>query len=281
MEKFSFSNVELETWGLAMIFVCISIAQLLDGLYHVIIIQSISRHKENNLKILTAYLQGQVIRYVPGKVVGIISQSLRLKDHIRSEIVWESYFVQFVSTNMNGMVVIFATALYLYTGKLFISLLCLSFVIFVCYVLNRGLISRGINLFIKFFNRKEINHELKNIYLDKKDAVKVVFFMNLEWCVFILAWFFIPGTLSPLESISLAVLYASSTIVGALTIVMPGGMLVREASFLYFGKMLTSVSPELLLFYSILFRIIFSISEVFLYFAAEFIYRIKSFQTHT
>ena len=99
----------------------------INGCYHVIILKGLNNREGSFINILAAYSNGQIIKYLPGKVLGIVSQSMRLSSSIKSAVVWEANFIQFIIANINAVIVLTAIAVYFFIESALLSLACLMF----------------------------------------------------------------------------------------------------------------------------------------------------------
>ncbi|QMU62515.1 MAG: hypothetical protein GKR92_12735 [Gammaproteobacteria bacterium] len=227
---------------------------LSKALFHLMLVSDfVSIEKRYNL-ILSSYAQSQIIRYLPGKVLGIIFQGEKLDTIVSRKVVWVVNVWQMLVTNINGIGVIIFIILYFHYDLKFLAVLALAtcIVVFILFRFN------FLNQLVCFVNKiKYIN--LSNMVFIDRSSISVSLFktllLQLDWVFYFIFWYFLlPVDISISDSLILGSVYASAALVGLLVLVVPSGWFVREASFIWFGLTL-GYSEELLFLLSILARL--------------------------
>jgi len=209
-------------------------------------------------KVVIAYLNSQIVRYLPGKIWGIIYQAKQMEAEVSSLAVWKANLVQYLLGMSLSLIAI--TCLYVrhkIEGDVY--LITFVFMIFVYYVALR---------YKWFYNLIDVvaKRFLTKFSLDTEPSSSQKFLHILasifgEWAFFFLTWFvLLYPQYSFVDTLVLSILYVASWIVGFIAFI-PGGMLVRESAFVSLGMYFGFV-PGALAFYAILGRILFSLSDI-------------------
>jgi len=250
------------SWGKMIFSLCLLVVtMLLKAVVHEIIFkhyQSGEKEVFSAENVMECYLLSQIIRYIPGKVIGITAQSIKLTGKAASKNVWVSNLLQYIVTNYNAVIIIsfFVVALaYKQTILVYVGLV-FSFSIYV--LLNKWWV------ILKLF--RVIKEKLQeNLHWDVKKTCIIWCLLQLEWL------FFLSGIalLTPDASIThnaliLGLLYSFSSIVASLTIVMPAGILIRESVFIWTSSQF-GFDPAVLLFLGVMIRIALSLADIFAY----------------
>lgn len=91
---------------------------------------------------------------------------------------------------------------------------------------------------------------------------KILVFLFVDWFVYFLACTFIlPESSGVRDTVNISTCYAIAWLAGSLAVVVPGGLFVREASFIWLGALLGYGLSEMLTF-GIAARILFTVAEV-------------------
>ncbi len=195
----------------------------------------------NFLQIAKLFFTGQIIRYIPGRVWGILYQvvntpvSIPRKNIIVANI--ELMFVAFSGLITTSMSIIFYHYNYLYLSIAFF----MTGYSFIGLVLLKGWLSVFLNII--HWVTKNNNYRI-NIQPIKLQTVLSVLAMSvLTWVTFFLGWLSIEkaGYDSQTSSlIILAAIYSISWFIGYVSMISPSGLGVREASFLFLSQGLAS-----------------------------------------
>lgn len=265
--EFTIGPVNLVVIGVLML--CLL---YLKALVHSVILEKYQLDSVSRMDIITSYANGQVVRYIPGKVLGIVSQSLKLGEVARASYVWEANLSQYLITNIVSILLIVSVAAYVvFENVIFILLF------FACSLLStRFLTSKGLTRLFDLASRVLSVPSIStgDHSLSARQALLVMFLLYIEWIMYFAAWYFLVGE-SVSASFYIGTLYAASSLLALLAFVVPNGLLVREAIFLWLGTMV-SIPAEELIFYGLVIRVFYIISDVLFYFLCELFIKITS-----
>ena len=269
MKEADFSIGIVNVFLIGLVMICLL---YLKALVHAVILGKYQLGPVTRLDIITSYANGQVVRYVPGKVLGIVSQSLKLGDVAKASYVWEANLSQYIITNLVSVLLILAVAGYVvFENSIFIFFFLLS------SILSASLLtSNGVTNLFDFASRILSIPSIStgSHSLPTKRALLVVMLLYVEWVFYFAAWYFLVadglGT-----SIYIGTLYAASSLLALLAFVVPNGLLVREAIFLWLGTMV-DIPAEELIFYGLVIRVFYIFCDVVFYLLCELIVRLSA-----
>ncbi len=249
---------------------------LAKALLHVVILRHGRPVPGNTLRNLSAYAHGQIVRYVPGKLWGIIFQSFLIAGTFSSKAIWEANFIQYVMTNTYTIVMLMFlySALVLKTTSFFPVIAGLGVLLYV--VLQRGYFSMLFNHMVGLFRWKA--PVVEHTKWASEVVVIALILLSLDWIFYFLAWYLIlPESMSWADAVLIAGCYAAGALIGVAVFIMPSGILVREASFIWVGALL-GYATDTLFVYSIVARILFTVSDVLLFAA---LYSVSTYVNRT
>ncbi|MDX8395409.1 MAG: lysylphosphatidylglycerol synthase domain-containing protein, partial [Mariprofundaceae bacterium] len=230
---------------------------------------SMSGQKKINLNTMSSYATSQIVRYVPGKIWGIVYQSAQMAGSIPARIITAGNLLQFLYTSIFSTLIISCIASWYFDFKL-LSLVILSSSLWLMWFLHK---KEHINTYIlkKLTQLTKSNKPLKQPI--RTDFGTLL--LSLAWIFYILIWIvLLPDGISNPNFIYLAALYAAASLIAIAAAFSPGGIAIREASFFLLGAAL-GYDAELLLAYGLILRIILTLSEII--FATSFLI-IKRYQ---
>ena len=270
IQNTDFSGYEINITLAALCCLC---TLLFKAWTHVLIFDKYRLPPGTGLHILAAYANGQLVRYIPGKVLGIISQSLKLSDCVRPALTWEANIKQYVLTNGVSVFVLVAFAAYFLLDSLVSALLLVLLSFIFIPIIARNRLTCIFNRLAKLFAVAPV--ETQTGVHSWKNASLVFLSLYLEWLFYFFAWFYLAGDKESLSFVYLGWLYAAASLLALLAVVVPNGLLVREAIFLWLGTV-SGVSVEHLLFYSVLFRVLYILCEMLFYLITELLAALNS-----
>ncbi len=211
------------------------------------------------LHLFLPYLRSQIVRYLPGKVWGVLYQAREMKEKIPAHAVWEANFTQFTLGTLLSLIAIswvfirqiFSSG----TASLVLFLLISGF----CLLLWK----KWVHLFIRFFAQRFFpKHKIPQNLSGQKKSLLIFSSLLLEWVAYFLVWIVLLYSHHSFDDIIvLSILYIASWLIGFATLVVPGGILVRESAFISLGTYF-GFDSGILAFYAILARVLFSISDI-------------------
>lgn len=226
------------------------------GIYNERIISALNGDNRFNFHILYSYSISQLIRYIPGKIWGVLYQGLHLNGIIPMQVITAGNILQYIFTNLFSLLIIVSIAS-IYFKLEIVSLIIFLFSIFMLRYLHNS----------TFFSRYIMN-KLEQVTQKEKctsSPIKAEFSVTLlllDWVFYIAIWAIIlPGTADSMDFIYLSALYASASLMSLIAVFSPGGLAVREALFFFLGSYL-GYNEESLLTYGLLLRLILTFSEI-------------------
>jgi hypothetical protein len=92
-------------------------------------------------------------------------------------------------------------------------------------------------------------------------ATRSVTILSLEWLFYFLAWVLMATPLDWVQAVTLSLYYSLAAFAGALTVVMPSGLMVREAGFLGLG-ILAGFPADQLILLGVLARLALTVADL-------------------
>ncbi|MBB6522706.1 hypothetical protein [Pseudoteredinibacter isoporae] len=206
-----------------------------------------------------AYSLAQIIRYLPGKVLGVLTQSFYLTGKASSVAIWRANVLQFLLTNANSLPVLLFIFLCFWDGGLLYFLIPILGSVTFFYLVHSNLmvsILKKVPMFRKWAIKASSIVDLSGV-----GAKKIWLLLNIEWLLFFAAFVFLIGVDSWQKAIALSALYSSASILAALVVIAPSGLFAREALFLWLGTIAGLDATELLSL-GIVTRIFFTLCDL-------------------
>ena len=201
------------------------------------------------------YLISQIVRYIPGKIWGIFYQARQLASQVGSREVWAANFVQLaIGTAASAIAVAWAASLVFFDAwTAFVTLAVLV-----------------IALYLSLW-QKWIHHTVRRLTptafrstpsLPVDQSIEIFLSLLVEWAAYLLSWvILLYGTHSPGDAVVISILYVASWILGFAVTVVPGGIGIREGTFVSLGGVL-GFNPGMLMFYALLARLLFTLADL-------------------
>ena len=251
----AFSSIKTDSILLAILF---SVLMLITkGIYNERIIAYLENKSAFNWLVIKSYVKSQIVRYLPGKIWGVIYQSAQVANHIPPKVIAAGNLLQFVYTNIFTFLVI--TSIYcLYTNSTVLFFLTLSLSVMFLIFIQMG--SKTASTILKTSDLSD-----SSISSDLNNGIQFQFsLLVIDWIFYILIWWCIVGTNNnSLDFLYLAALYSSASIIAIIAAFSPGGIAVREAIFLLLGAKL-GYDQETLIVYGLIARVIITAAEIIL-----------------
>jgi len=230
---------------------------LLKAMYNARIIAALANEAEPRRGIVASYAVSQLVRYVPGKIWGVLYQSLRMSGQYRPEVVVLGNIVQYIFTNIFSLVVVMSIGLW-HLGFFLPALLVLLGTVIVGHVCHKA---RRLGLPRYRFLRRHL--ERASGECSGVSGVRgAMFLLTFDWIVYLCMWrLIVPEGFDWSETMLLAALYSSASLLSVVAAIAPGGLVVREALFLLIGAQF-GFSESLLLSLGIVSRLVLTMSEL-------------------
>lgn len=266
------SSFSLPPQNVFFIVIFILLLLLIKALVHSLILDKYRLETISRQEVIAAYANSQVVRYLPGKVIGIIAQSLKLSDVAKASYIWETHLTQYVITNVVTIFIIFSAAAYFLLESKLIMILILTTSIISVPILTYGIITKVFNFMTRVFSMNSINTDIYN--QSSSQSAFIVLLLYVEWIFYFLAWYYLVND-SFLMALYIGLLYAAASLFALLVFVVPNGILVREAIFLWLGSYL-ALSVDMFLFYGVIIRVLYILCEILFYLLAESLVKFRS-----
>ena len=254
INKFSVSTLSLAILSsLLMLF--------FKGIYNERMITSLSGERKFNFTILYSYSVSQLVRYIPGKIWGVLYQNLHLSGLVSAQAITIGNILQYIYTNIFSVLIILSIALMYFGFEVISFIIFIISLLIIRYPHND---TRVNNFIIKKLGK------ITKIVQSSPSTIKTEFSVTLlllDWIFYIAIWAIIlPDTAHSMDFLYLSALYASASLLSLIAVFSPGGLAVRETLFFFLGTYL-GYNEESLLIYGLLLRIILTTSEVLLVFS--------------
>ena len=236
------------------------ITLLMSVSYHISTVRRLEKNSESWLTLGLAYSLGQIVRYLPGKILGVVFQVSYLKGRIRGSTVTIALISQAIYDSLWALVFSASILSIVYYEMLWPALISAIFLLIASRSHQRAWVERG--LLMPRITRPTLTSE-QRLYIDRNHPTLIpTLNLALIWIPFFLGIiFFLSGTSSISESVVLAACYLFAAIASMLVIVVPSGIVLREALFIFFGSQL-GVDTSTLLTMGIALRISLTIAEL-------------------
>ena len=228
--------------------------------YHVLTVARLSPKQVSRMRVMKSYAVAQVVRYLPGKIWGILYEVNNLSGEVSSKHVITANLIQALLTNLMaiGLSIIVIT-FWLYE-EAWILLLSPSVVIIV-EILHRNpfIEKQAVAVISRLFS-----HSKTDVMIPSPIAVRATVVLILEWVAFVAVWWLLLGHETMAKDIlAVSAYYAVASILSIAALAAPGGIAVREALFVALASTL-EIDQITLLGHAAAARIVFTAAELLL-----------------
>lgn len=260
------SAFSLPTWHWILLCAGITGTLALSMFYHVLLLSGIQHHSSPATRVAHAYAIGQLIRYVPGKVVGVVFQIGMLDKKVRAGSVLLALLVQ----TLHEYVWTFAFCGVLTLALLIHSLLpLLAFlpIAALLYWAHRHRPGERILLRLPLMNAHiSLPPTTSPRHVGALTAVLLITWLPM---VASLSLTFAP-MLGLYDALLMACLYPLAAVASLVLVMVPSGLVVREAVFVWLGRMV-GLPVDTLLFTALATRLAMTAAELFVALLASMI----------
>lgn len=234
----------------------------LSAYYHVLAVRRIESHGLPGSKVALAYALGQVMRYIPGRVFGLVFQVRYLSGHIRAASIGLALLVQTAFDYAWAALFLGALLLAIAWETPWPLALLLPAVGLVWLMHERGWIERAFSS--PRLLRRLLGEEQVAMLQRPPHALGSTIALVLVW-VPMLAGIAaaLAGSVGYLSAIVIGTLYLVSAVLSLLVFVVPSGLLVREALFAWLGARY-GFPPDMIVVLGLVLRLSMTASEVLL-----------------
>lgn len=232
---------------------------LAKSYYHAMILRQLAPPLSDRLGAMRAYCEAQVVRYLPGKVWGLVFQGARMSRAVNLSTVLAGNLIQTLYTTGGTVGLCAIATLVLLTGQpLWWGLLLPGLAVFA--LLHRAAVLERWSLAL--LNRLPIEQAQVMVASTDRNTFQTIRLLGLDWLLFWAAWaLFTTGLMPPAEAVMLSLCYCAAAVVASLAVVTPAGLVVREALFVIIGQR-AGYSVEQLLLLGVLARVLFMLAEL-------------------
>ncbi len=256
---------DIEWWKVAAAVLVAVPMYLVKAIYHIRLLERFSGMKMARGQAVTVYLQAQVVRYLPGKIWGLLYQSGRMAGAVQPGVVVAANLWQMLITNVLALSVVGGILLWGNHSPGWLLLIVGG--IAVVEVSHRWplLESCGLGLLARLFPKLGVALPQERL-LPMRWAGTAM--LCAEWIFFFLAFMILlDGKQTVADAIILGAWYGGASIIALAAFVVPAGIAVREAIFVA-APGVVSLDAAYLMLVAALARVVFFGAEIAAAFAA-------------
>lgn len=240
--------------------------------YHASVVRSLDPDTFDRSRVIAVYLQAQLVRYLPGKVWGLVYQSGQMANRHAPSIIVTANFVQTLTTNVMAAFLILALAgsVWLHPALLLLLLPAL---------LVAEWLHRAPHLWAAF--ARNASRLLPTFGIARTPAPPAPIrwtgtaMLASEWIFYFLVFFVLIGDQPTFLAVILTgTWYAGASLLSMLAVVVPAGLAVREALFVA-SPAQSALSAAELLVLALVLRLIAVVAELLTASAAAVWLRIR------
>ncbi len=232
---------------------------LLSVAYHVLEVGRLQVHGQQPARVAMAYALGQIARYVPGKVVGVMFQVRLLTGRVRGSTIVMALLVQmlFDYAWTFAFAGILLASYFLNSGW---PLLTLPLLMLALWHAHARLWCERLVLAVPFL-RRFVDEPPSESY-GRRAGLAITLVLMAEWLPMLLGMALGFGhELSFADGIVVGIAYLLAAVISLLVVVVPSGLVVREAAFVWIGVACGFPAP-LLLFIGVVTRLALTAGEL-------------------
>lgn len=252
LERFSPATLVLATLVLLPMY-------WIKAYYHTELIRSLDPQDFDRARVLSVYLQAQLVRYLPGKIWGIVYQSGRMAQRHPPATIITANLAQTLTTNLMALFLILAGA-----GGLLLHPAC--WLLLLPALLLPEWLHRSPRLWA--FLAERMSRWLPRLGVLRAPAregalrISGTLMLASEWLFYFgLFWILLGHHLALFEVLATAIWYAGASLLSMLAVVIPAGLTVREALFVASPAQATFTASELLLL-AVILRLLSVVAEI-------------------
>jgi len=234
----------------------------LKAIYHRTLLHRISGRSEHLDAVVPAYTQAQVVRYLPGKVWGLLHQANQLSNLFTPQEVMLANLLQMLATNLMAVGFIVSIIATVISGNAWWLAGVPSTLAAMEYLHRNPMLERWIVRMAIVLSRGRFGTRSLAETPIAPIRWKATSLLAAEWVAFYAMWLFAADGWMPIESIiAVGTWYAAASLLAILAIAVPAGLVVREAIFVSLGG-LAAYPQGMLLVLAAAMRIIMTLGEL-------------------
>ena len=268
-EKILDTSFSIAVSSIFLPIVCLVGGLVTKAAVHVLIMRQITRIDSPTWKLWDSYALSQVAKYLPGRVVGVATQSMHLTGNVLSQDVWKVNFVHNIVMHINSVIILTFIFVAYVSGNKYILVMALVGTLATTVFLTLPILTSLFNAIIRCLKPGQGSFDSQVFGI--RASIKIVLLLNVDWGLYYIMWYFLaPVEFGVWQVVVFASVYAGAIFVGMLVLFLPSGFLVREASFIWLGSRL-GFGVELLVTYSVVSRLISVLGDL-MFFALSYLF---------
>lgn len=234
----------------------------LKAVYHVISIRRLGNlDGPPASRIINAYATSQLVRYLPGKVLGVAYEVAHLSGQVTAQRVVAANIVQGLLTNALSVGIMASAALWLIADQAALGVALMAFTVAALWAAHRlHLVERTLAWVV--VRTPWGKHAPTLPKASGHASFRASLLLLGEWVPYFLCWMLLvptgPHWLE--QGVVLGICYAAASLVGSLAVVVPSGLIVREAVFLWVGTRL-AMDPDTLILLGMVSRLLLTLAD--------------------
>lgn len=253
------AGMQMQLAGLLGLIVFATASIALTTLYHALLVPTLQSRFIRISRLGLAYAVGQIVRYLPGKVMGIVFEANFLRGQVTAATITFALLIQTVLSYAWATALaaaILATAWFAAPWPMWCLLPAMA-ALWLAHRFNWAARVLGTLPFVGRFMRATPAPSMAPL---KATTLTLVLLSN--WIPFFAGWAcLLHGRYTLSESIVFGAAYLAASVVSAAMIVVPSGIVVREAIFIWIGSRFGLAVPELLL-YGVVLRVALTMADL-------------------
>ena len=230
----------------------------LSTIYHTLLLRSLEAHTVPPARVAHAYALSQIVRYVPGKVVGVIFQVSMLDGNVRPASVLAALIVQ-TAHDYAWTFAFCGLLLWALLSQSLWPLLLFPLLVLIAHGTHKHRLSQKLMVKLPWIGRRIAIRG--DAALDHSPLALTCTLLATWVPMLVGMWLAFIPLLGTHKSLLAGLLYLVAAIVSLAVFVVPSGLVVREAVFLWLGG-LVALPADKLLFMAVVIRIAMTIAEI-------------------
>jgi hypothetical protein len=235
---------------------------VLSVVYHVLAVRRIQAHQVPATSVALAYALGQVMRYIPGRVFGLVFQVKYLTGRIRAATIAMALLVQTFYDYAWAAIFLGSVLLSYRVGHSWPVALLVPALGLLWWLHRQAWAERA--LASPWLLRRFLGEGQVEWLRQPPGSLRASLALGLVWVPMLLGIAMaLAAHVGFSPALALGALYLVSAVLSLLVVVVPSGLFVREALFAWLGGRY-GFPPETLVFLGLLLRVAMTVSEVLL-----------------
>jgi len=231
---------------------------MLKALYHLLLCKRLSGRSGIAGEVLPAYCTGQLARYLPGKVWGVVYQTTRLSGTLLPREVVTANAIQMVTTNLLGASIIASALASFYFHTAWPLLGALVGTVLTETVHRYSWLERRLLVAIARITKKELP---ENDDIPPLPWLGTLILLG-EWLAYFTIWLIVAHEELHLHAVlALGTWYAAASLLAIMAVAVPGGIAVREAIFIALSSS-SRIDSGLLVAFAAVLRVVLTVGEL-------------------